>query len=208
MKKIGITQRLEVVESYKEIRSVLDIAWFHLFREFNAVLVPVPFDKATACCQELALDGLIFSGGNNLSAFDDKEVNRMRDQLETELLDFAIKNDIPVLGICRGAQFIAHRFGSLLGQVEGHVGTSHFLQSIGGEGRILTLEKEREVNSYHNFAITSLSENLVPLYQASDNTIEAFEHGDKSIVGIIWHPERGPQQIQDLKLIKKLFKMG
>ncbi|MEP2654070.1 MAG: NTP transferase domain-containing protein [Paraglaciecola sp.] len=48
-------------------------------------------------------------------------MDQNRDKCESLLLQHAIDTDLPVLGVCRGMQFISHYFGSTLLPCEGHV---------------------------------------------------------------------------------------
>ena len=68
------------------------------------------------------LDGLIIAGGQDVSpeVYGAErmpvcgETSPQRDRMEAPLLDAAIQNGMPVLGICRGIQFInAHLGGTL-----------------------------------------------------------------------------------------------
>ena len=55
------------------------------------------------------IDGIIFSGGNDLSKFDNSDVNVLRDKLENKIIKFAKEKKIPCLFVCRGMQFIANK---------------------------------------------------------------------------------------------------
>ena len=50
---------------------------------------------------ELNLKGLVLTGGEDIGK------NKNRDQTEVNLLNWALKNSLPILGICRGMQLIA-----------------------------------------------------------------------------------------------------
>ena len=71
------------------------------------------------------MDGFVFQGGTELAPetygeqplFQDKwRGDAHRDQYELKVLDFAIKNDKPVLAICRGMQLLNVYFGGTLYQ--------------------------------------------------------------------------------------------
>lgn len=71
----------------------------------------------------------------------------IRDVFELALIDKAIKLQIPIIGICRGAQLLCvHQGGKLIQHVQGHTYTSHKLY----------LPKENKVihtNSWHHQAM-------------------------------------------------------
>ena len=51
--------------------------------------------------------GIIISGGNNLYDFEKTKENLIRDRFELKMIKFAIRNKVPILGICKGFQLIA-----------------------------------------------------------------------------------------------------
>jgi putative glutamine amidotransferase len=114
------------------------------------------------------------------------------------MLNIALAQDIPVLGICRGMERINVYFGGGLqdvASVEGgldHDETRHEItildssisQALGG--------KTFEVNSYHRTVIgaSQLATGLHRFAVAADHTIEAFYHPEYAVAATIWHPER------------------
>ena len=75
-------------------------------------------------------DGLLLPGGGDLAperlGCDSalcRDVNRNRDERELQLCDQFLKQNKPILGICRGAQVLALALGgSLTPHVDGHGG--------------------------------------------------------------------------------------
>ena len=200
MSPILVSQRLVRQESYGEIRACLDEAWGVFFDGAGAFPIPLISSTPTKpLWDNIKPAALILTGGNDLSCFSDDPLSRMRDDLEKSHLEEAIVRNIPVLGICRGAQFIAHYFKSTLKSVSGHVATRHSIAvdspssfgSLGESGRI--------VNSYHSYGITELGADLGPLAQAPDGTIEAFEHKRYPILGLMWHPEREEPALREME---------
>lgn len=179
---IGISQRLLVQENYKELREILAVEWGELFaREFKGFL-PLPLCVRVSFSEyKNALSGVILSGGNDLSAFNKNAENLMRDEFEGEILRQCVGLKMPVLGVCRGAQFVAHFFKSEFKGLENHIG-EHFVRDENG--------REFLVNSFHNYAITKLGANLKPLAYAKDKSVEAFRHENLPIFGTMWHIER------------------
>jgi len=200
MLKIGISQRLDKVKNREEYRDELDVEWAGILWQIG--IIPIPLcsnirDNETYI-KSLNLDGFILSGGNDIA-----EAPR-RDKLEADCLSYSIKNNIPVLGVCRGMQFMNYTQGGKLIEVQGHVATIHDrLNGIWADQ--LGIQK---VNSFHNYGITdeSLGEGLIVLAHTEDGVIEAFKHKDFKWLGIMWHPERNPYAIYNEILIKTHFK--
>ena len=143
---------------------------------------------------------IIISGanGNEIISFNKSKKNFIRNELDSKFFFKALKLNIPILGICHGAQYIAKKFKSIIKEKK-HVG-SHNINLIG-------LGKKVIVNSFHNKVITKLGKNLLPKGFAQDNTIEYFEHKQKKIIGIMWHPERYKKFKKiDQNIVKKLCK--
>lgn len=175
------------------------------------------------------LDGFIFTGGPDINPLSYSNyiidgVRRIvleRDDFEYKLLDAALKNNKPVLGICRGFQLINVHFGGSLYQ---NINTN--LSQISHSGRKIprynpchkvkfnqdsqifkALKKEEIwVNSYHHQAVEKLGDGLIATGWAEDNLIEAFEHKDyKDLIGVQWHPEMMTEMYEEQLNIFQLF---
>jgi gamma-glutamyl-gamma-aminobutyrate hydrolase PuuD len=194
VKRIGITQRLIRDPRHGEIRDALDVRWSELLRELGALAVPIPsHGDAIAFASALQLDGLIFSGGNDLSALSEDPLAKLRDACELPLLRYALANRLPVLAVCRGMQLVVHALGGALAQTAGHAGTRHALEvsadaAPGSYSEMLA--PLREVNSFHDWAVVAAGPELRVCARAPDGTIEAVEHPGHRLFGQMWHPER------------------
>ena len=207
MKKIAITQRLIENVGYFEIRDALDIEWGKLFSSLGylPILLPTEYDFKKYF-EEFEINGIILSGGNDLSSIFPDELSKKRDAFEKELLSFAIKKDIPVLGICRGMLVIAEYFNGEFKKVDGHVGINHKIL-ISDESKFNhDLKYIGDVNSYHNYSVEKISGDFVISAKSEGGVIEAIEHKKYKIFGQMWHSERqAPLNANELKVIKKLF---
>lgn len=158
------------------------------------------------------LDGLLLSGGADIEPGrygaqphpQTADWRPERDLWELSLLEAALERDIPVLGICRGAQLLnVARGGSLRQHVPedaGHEGhrpepavygtTTVRLEPAALPGRLLG--PSVEVPCYHHQSIGALGGGLTVTGRSADGTVEAVELAGRDFVfGVQWHPEVG-----------------
>lgn len=181
-KKIAISPRLIENDSYHEIREAVDIRWGHFLRQCGALPFVLPTCLDRADFASLEIDGILLTGGNDLDVLSPNPLSERRDAFETALLEYGMRNGIPVFGVCRGCQLIASRFGAALKEFDGHVATRHRL--------VRPLEGMEEVNSYHAWGVAELPDCLEELARTPDGSIEAFRHRELPISAVMWHPER------------------
>ena len=79
------------------------------------ILVPNKLNNINQYIKILKPNGIILTGGGN-----PKEKNE-RKKIELSLIRFAIKENLPLLGICRGAQSINLYFKGKLSKIKSHV---------------------------------------------------------------------------------------
>ncbi len=156
-------------------------------------------------------NGFLFTGGQDVSPslYGMKDATGTivsspeRDQLESLLLSKALEADKPVLGICRGLQFInaflggtlwqdlpsqhpseiVHRQGKPYGVPTHQVQLSGDLQTLLGKDFL-------EVNTLHHQAVKYLGNGLIPMAVAPDGVIEAAQlMGKRFVWAVQWHPE-------------------
>lgn len=128
------------------------------------------------------LNLIISCGGNTIVSLNKNIPNQFRSKLDKYYFNQALKKNIPFLGICHGAQFIAHYYKSKIFRNKNHTNKNHLIK--------LDTKKKLTVNSYHDFSIIKLGKALKKIACANDSSIEAFKHNKKKILGIMWHPER------------------
>jgi putative glutamine amidotransferase len=121
-----------------------------------------------------------------------------RDGPELELIEAVLREDVPLLGICRGMQLLnVARGGTLVQDLPDHVtrpGTfdSHAVQTVPGTRVAGALGATATVASGHHQGIDRLGSGLVVGARAPDGTVEAIEDPARRFaVGVLWHPEQG-----------------
>lgn len=197
MKFVGVTQRVVLDPDHGERRDALDQRWTGFLAACGLRPLPLPNQAAAALSvlENLPLAGVVLSGGNDLEALGGGAPER--DAVEARILEWALARGLPLLGVCRGMQFLQHSFGIPLERVAGHTAQNH---SISAEGEI------RQVNSFHAWGSRRSCEPLRAWATAGDGVIEAVRHSEKPIMGIMWHPEREPEpRPADLELFRGHF---
>lgn len=209
--RVGITQRVELVAAHGERRDCLDQNWTRLLAALELQPVPVPngLDDPAGWLADLALSGLILSGGNDLAHLPAAEHPAPeRDRTEAALLAAAAALKLPVLGVCRGLQMMNLDLGGRLERVAGHVAVRHPLRPCEGSAVDCPLADLPDVNSFHEWAIprAALAPMLEAIAVADDDTVEAVRHRALPWLGIMWHAEREAAfTAPDLSLLSRLF---
>lgn len=195
MNTVAISQRVLINQAYPERRDALAQDWYPFLRACELVPLLVPNDPVTALSliEGVKISGIILSGGNDLAVYGGDAPER--DETEKILLDFSKKRELPVLGVCRGAQFMNVSAGGTLRKCEGHVALRHIL------------DNGKMVNSYHQYALDQLAPDFDVLAScAIDGTAEFIKHSVYKWIGIMWHPERESVIDQsDINLVRELF---
>lgn len=204
---IALTQRLVKNESYHEVRDALDIRWGALFAEIGCLPIVLPteydFRRYFEAC---AIEGVLLTGGNDLGSLSDDGLSLKRDAFEKEIIRYAIENNIPIYGVCRGMQIIADYFGAQFAPVEGHAGSRHRLQVSERSKYAREMRKLGDVNSYHRYAVSSLPKGFLLAATSGDGVVEAIEHETMAIFAQMWHCEREtPPRPEDMAILRKFF---
>ena len=180
---IAISQRVDLWPARAESRDALDQRLTGWAASLGALAVPVPNtlgDDLPQWLDAMRPTALLLSGGNDLG--DSPE----RDRTEAGLLQHASQAGLPVLGICRGMQMMAHHAGGALVSLTGHAATRHALLGDLVASGVLPAE----VNSFHNWGLAACPHDYAVLATAPDGSIEAMRHRTLRWEGWMWHPER------------------
>ena len=101
-----------------------------------------------------------------------------RRKIEHLLINYSLKYNKPLLGLCRGAQAINLFFGGNILKIKNHVKKMHKI-----EGKLTGKNKYLYVNSFHDYAIkyNSLGKNLETLAHTKDGRLNVFSIKEKDI---------------------------
>jgi len=203
--KIGISLRIMDAVNYEEKRDALSHDWPPFFEKlgFIPIFIPNSLNNPEAFLDSVEIRGIILSGGDNIGEYPD------RDKTEIKLLDYGINHGIPVFGVCRGMQIINQFFGGTMSKnpESSHVGKHHEINITNSIISEKLGSKLIEVNSYHNNIIkeSNLGKDLNTFAKSvTDDTVEGFFHIQHKILGVMWHPERDPNQNNEL-ILKQTF---
>lgn len=163
------------------------------------------------------LDGLVIPGGWDVDpARYGQEAHpetgaprRERDEWENALILEAIRQDVPLLCICRGEQMLNVALGGTLHQhLPDIVGNGHY-QPGGYRFNAITVDIRpdsrlagligssvlRDVPVSHHQAVDRLGHGLVATAWSQDQIVEAIELPDhRFCLGVQWHPEQMPEE--------------
>ena len=90
---------------------------------------------------------------------------------------------------------------------DNHVGKHHEIHIMNKTFSKLLGRDNIQVNSFHHNTIDqrNLGRNLTSFAVSKhDNTVEGLIHNELPIIGVMWHPERNPDQNSHI-LLKKIF---
>ena len=133
-------------------------------------------------------------------------VDPIRDQMELYLVRQSLEKNLPLLGICRGAQMSNLAMGGTIFQdIISQIPTSNVSHSQQGVGwyaaHTIHIEADTilhrsantttsRVNSYHHQSIRDLASGFQATAVATDGVIEAIENSSYTFaVGVHFHPE-------------------
>ncbi|HSI89686.1 MAG TPA: gamma-glutamyl-gamma-aminobutyrate hydrolase family protein [Adhaeribacter sp.] len=148
------------------------------------------------------------------------KIDKARDHLEFQLIDQAIKKELPVMGICRGAQLLNVYFRGTLYQdintfyleepnpssvfpvKKVHIKPGSKLAEVLG---IVNLQ----VNALHHQAVKEPGRNMEVVGTENNKVVQAIENtAQQFVVGVQWHPEYLPQRPEQRRLFQELVKQA
>ena len=196
---------------------VIEQSYINYFEKFGLKLLIIPNGSdVDSYFERLSIERVILSGGNDVDPLmyggkngEELSIVPERDRTERRMIELAIKKNIPILGICRGMQFLNVYFGGKLITIKYKYGEGAHLS---GKDHSLSIVENQDffgsrvrVNSFHNQALTEkeLSSHLRAFAISDEGIVEGFYHSSLPIAGVQWHPERdGPGQEFNERLVK------
>lgn len=180
-------------------------------RAGGVVTTVAPFVEHVAKAADLvaASDGVLIQGGGDIDPQRYGDSRRSdtvygivpeHDDFEFAIVGEAVRQNKPLLAICRGLQVLNVALGGTLHQDvgdvlvdrESHWNTYHpiSLDAPSRVARAMKTEAPTRSHSFHHQALNSIAAGLRVVGRAPDGIVEAVEHDScRWIVGVQWHPE-------------------
>jgi len=179
-------------------------------------MIPTTSEQSVLFSIYQRLDGLVLSGGVDLhpSYYQEEidgseDIEELRDETEMTLTRWALEDDKPIFGICRGQQVLNVALGGTLYQ---DLPTQLPQNQINHRDRIYAKQRsylihnvefvpnsklaaifditELAVNSRHHQAVKAVGQGLKVTASAPDGVIEALEsEAHRWVLSVQWHPE-------------------
>jgi putative glutamine amidotransferase len=198
----------------------------------GGIPIALPFKSNLADIPQVVdlLDGIIFTGGNDLDPSVWGEpvhpkatpIHPDRERYERALMAEVEKRRLPTLGICLGSQLMNVYRGGSMKQFIPELGLSPTLEHRKTEGKDgrhpvsiaadSTLGKTIgatavESNSAHKQAMANIGRGLRVIATAPDGVVEALEDPTFPLwLGVQWHPERIHTEPAQAKIFELLVK--
>ncbi len=189
--------------------------WFHDDENVEVIKLSYHennFDEIEKC------NGIVFTGGEDVNPrlynqpeflmyCNPKDIDEKRDEFEWKIMQHTEENQRPLLGICRGLQFVNVFFGGTLVPDIAAFGKFNHSKFKGGADRIHNVEVDSnsllykivgqhtgEINSAHHQSADMPGFGLVVNALSPDGIIEGMERKEPEVKSFLllvqWHPER------------------
>ncbi len=224
---IGVLGNLSTVEDGAVTHAFVNQSYIEAVEKAGGIplVFPVGTDwKSTAHLLE-RVDGLLVTGGLDVHPFyyDEEPYQELgailpnMDLFHIEAIRKAVEMQMPILGICRGAQVMNVAFGGTLFQDLNHIPTMvlkhqqagsrtlgmHYVEIEEGSQLRKLIGARVMVNSMHHQSIKEISPDFRVVAKASDGVVEAIERKEYGFcMGVQWHPE---EMIRVSSAMKPIF---
>ena len=147
-------------------------------RELNVYSEIVPFNHSLELGEDIK--GVILSG-SPCSVFDENAPNPEVEKLFGQ---------VPVLGICYGAQLMASRFGGKVVRSDHReYGRANLSNVKEGSDLFAGISSDSQVWMSHGDSIKEIGEEFTLIAQTESIPVAAFQHDTYKVYGIQFHPE-------------------
>ena len=208
-----------LIDQYKKtiILSKASSNYIKWIEDENIIILDAYTIKNTDSILAIA-DGIVLTGGEDINPLEYNDtinikvcgpIDYSRDTLERKIFDYALKNKIPLVGICRGMQMMnVASGGTLYGDIPTEIGpkvvhrnngevmhdVAITFKNIHYNKLIFPLDKDTfRVNSWHHQGLKDIAENIHIIARSYDGVPEAAIM-DTSVhpfmVAVQFHPER------------------
>lgn len=173
-----------------------------LFNKKDEIKI-VPYTEISPSLADENFDLLVLTG-----AYKSYDVKNHADTIYSAEKELIRKAEVPIIGICLGAQLIANIYGATLTTVPGR-------QRIKGIKRIWNIKKTPfDFFEYHGgkvwasqkWRIRELPDEL-EAWCASNEGIEVFKHRTKPIYGLQFHPEHHTAADDGRQVFRKILSL-
>ncbi len=146
-------------------------------REMNVYCEIYPFNKFPA--PDASVKGVILSG----SPCSVRDKNAPQVDLST------IKGKLPLLGICYGAQYIAHKYGGKVEASDTREYGRAMLKKVGDSPLLEGVNNVTQVWMSHGDTISALPENAQVIASTDDVENAAYQFAGEATYAVQFHPE-------------------
>lgn len=213
---VAVSMRVTEASGYYEPRDAISHDWIPYLESKgqSPLLIPNRLANPGEYLRQFNVDALLLTGGNDLVIHEatdmaSDEASACRDRTELNLLETAIRDRLPVFGVCRGMQLINTYFGGRicrdLKPHGNHVAVEHEILLAPDKLDCLRGIDRVETNSFHNQGVleSDMGNDLDVFATAANGVVEGIVHQSLPIVAVQWHPERpNPAESLDDVLIE------
>lgn len=147
-------------------------------RELNVYCEIHPFNKIPELTSNIK--GIILSGSPC------SVLEHGAPDIDTDIF----RNKLPLLGVCFGAQLLAHKYGGAVEKSDTReYGRAHLTAKNSGEVLLKNIKTNSQVWMSHGDTITAIPENSVLIASTESVKNAAFKFNNEETYGIQFHPE-------------------